>query len=151
MGTTLMLVAGVVSGNIVGAMEAKVEAPPPNSHGEFTFPRDAFDYVKRSVEIPMRDGVKLHTVIVVPRSAHGLPILLTRTPYDADAHTARSNSPASRSNSPTMLGALSQGDEFFVQDGYIRVFQDIRGRHGSEGEFIVTPPTQRAAEYDQYR
>ena len=34
--------------------------------------------------IPMRDGVKLHTVILVPRSARNAPILLTRTPYDAD-------------------------------------------------------------------
>jgi predicted acyl esterase len=34
--------------------------------------------------IPMRDGVKLHTVILVPKGAHGAPILLTRTPYDAN-------------------------------------------------------------------
>jgi predicted acyl esterase len=33
--------------------------------------------------IPMRDGVKLHTVILVPKGAKGAPILLTRTPYDA--------------------------------------------------------------------
>ena len=43
---------------------------------------DSFDYVKRDVMIPMRDGVKLHTVIVVPKGAAHAPILLTRTPYE---------------------------------------------------------------------
>jgi putative CocE/NonD family hydrolase len=129
----LILVSGLENPYRLSA----VERPTPPSPPEFTFPRDDFDYVKRTAEIPMRDGVKLHTVIVVPKSAGALPILLTRTPYDADAHLARSNS-------PTMLGALGQGDEVFVQDGYIRVFQDIRGRHGSEGEFIVTRPPRGA-------
>jgi len=38
-----------------------------------------FDYIKRDVMIPMRDGVKLHTVIVLPKGAHNAPMLLTRT------------------------------------------------------------------------
>ena len=42
-----------------------------------------FDYVRREVMIPMRDGVKLHTVILVPKGAKAAPILLTRTPYNA--------------------------------------------------------------------
>ena len=46
---------------------------------------DGFDYVKRDVMIPMRDGVKLHTVVIVPKGARRAPILLTRTPYDATA------------------------------------------------------------------
>ena len=46
-----------------------------------------FDYVKRDVMIPMRDGVKLHTVILVPKGAKHAPILLTRTPYNATALT----------------------------------------------------------------
>src|SRR5712691_9822174 len=53
---------------------------------------DGFDYVRRDVMIPMRDGVKLHTVILVPRGAKGAPILLTRTPYDATALTSHSES-----------------------------------------------------------
>ena len=85
----------------------------------FVAPTDSYDYVKREVMIPMRDGVKLHTVIVVPKGAHDAPILLTRTPYDADGR-------ASRMVSPHMLDILPQGDEVFVQGGYIRVFQDIR-------------------------
>src|SRR4051794_30536593 len=53
---------------------------------------DSFDYSRSEVMIPMRDGVKLHTVILVPRGAKNAPILLTRTPYDADALTTHENS-----------------------------------------------------------
>src|SRR3984957_20603875 len=52
----------------------------------------SFDYVRREVMIPMRDGVKLHTVILVPKGAKDAPILLTRTPYDADALTTNTQS-----------------------------------------------------------
>ena len=51
-----------------------------------------FDYVRREVMIPMRDGVKLHTVILVPKGAKGAPILLTRTPYNATELTTHTNS-----------------------------------------------------------
>src|SRR6202051_1725715 len=91
------------------------------------------DYIKREVMILMRDGVKLHTVIVVPKGAKNAPILLTRTPYNASRRTARNDS-------PHMLAILPQGDEVFVRDGYIRVFQDIRGKYGSEGEYLMTRP-----------
>jgi putative CocE/NonD family hydrolase len=101
----------------------------------FTYPTDTYDYERREVMIPMRDGVRLHTVIIVPRGAHELPILLTRTPYNASAR-------ASRTNSPHMLAALPEGDEMFVRDGYIRVFQDIRGKYGSEGDYVVTRPVR---------
>src|SRR5579863_3965999 len=52
----------------------------------------SFDYSRREVMIPMRDGVKLHTVILVPKGAKGAPMLLTRTPYDATALTSHSQS-----------------------------------------------------------
>jgi putative CocE/NonD family hydrolase len=108
-------------------------APAGDIPAHFAQPTDAYDYERREVMIPMRDGVRLHTVIVVPRGAHGLPILLTRTPYNASRR-------AERIRSPHMLAALPEGDEVFVQDGYIRVFQDIRGKYGSEGDYIVTRP-----------
>ena len=54
---------------------------------------DGFDYVRREVMIPMRDGVQLHAVILLPRGAHGAPILLTRTPYDASALTSNAPHP----------------------------------------------------------
>lgn len=98
-----------------------------------TFP-DRKDYVRREVMIPMRDGVKLFTVIIIPKNAHDLPILLTRTPYHA----------AKRANrvpgALKMRDLLPQGDEVFVDDGYIRVFQDIRGKYGSEGDYVMTRP-----------
>ncbi len=83
--------------------------------------------------VPMRDGTKLYTVIVVPKGARNAPILLTRTPYDAAGR-------ASRSDSPRMRDLLPQGDEVFVDGGYIRVFQDIRGKYGSEGDYVMTRP-----------
>jgi len=100
---------------------------------KFVAPTDAYDYVKREVMIPMRDGVKLHTVIVIPKGAHNAPILLTRTPYNASGRTERSNS-------PHMKDLLAQGDDVFVEGGYIRVIQDIRGKYGSEGDYVMTRP-----------
>ena len=97
----------------------------------FVAPTASYDYVKRDVMIPMRDGVKLHTVIVVPKGANNAPILLTRTPYNATKRAARNNS-------PHMLATLPEGDEVFVRDGYIRVFQDVRGKYGSEGDYNMT-------------
>src|SRR5262252_3713674 len=54
---------------------------------------DTFDYVKRDVMIPMRDGVRLHTIVLVPKGASHAPILLTRTPYNATALTSHADSP----------------------------------------------------------
>src|ERR1019366_14108 len=93
------------------------------------------DYIKQEVMIPMRDGVKLHTVIVIPKGAANAPILLTRTPYNASKRTARNDS-------PHMLAILPQGDEVFVAAGYIRVFQDVRGKYKSEGDYVMTRPVR---------
>jgi putative CocE/NonD family hydrolase len=101
----------------------------------FTTPTAGYDYVKREAMIPMRDGVKLHTVIVVPNGARNAPILLTRTPYGATHRTARTDS-------PHMLATLPQSDEVFVEDGYIRVFQDVRGKYQSEGDYLMTRPVR---------
>ena len=100
---------------------------------KFTPPTTANDYVKREVMIPMRDGTKLYTVIVIPKGAANAPIVLTRTPYNAAGR-------AERSDSATMLATLPLADEVFVKDGYIRVYQDIRGKYGSEGDYVVTRP-----------
>src|SRR5450432_1961700 len=97
---------------------------------QFKAPTTEYNYVKRVEMIPMRDGVKLYTVIVIPRGAAHVPILLTRTPYNAAGRTARNDS-------PYMLDTLPQGDEFFIKAGYIRVFQDVRGKYGSEGAYLM--------------
>jgi len=91
------------------------------------------DYVKRVVMTPMRDGVKLYTVIVMKKGTRGGPILLSRTPYGAKAATQRTRSQSITEILPVM-------DAEFVNDGYVRVYQDIRGAHNSEGEFVMTRP-----------
>ena len=112
-------------------------AAPPTSDipASFTAPTAGADYVKRVEMIPMRDGVRLYTVIVTPKGAHDAPILLTRTPYDAAKRAARSDS-------LVMREILPQGDGVFVDGGYIRVFQDVRGKYGSEGDYLVTRPVR---------
>ena len=112
---------------------AQTSPQTPDMPAKFDAPVSSSNYEKRNVMIPMRDGVKLFTVIVVPKGAHNAPILMTRTPYDA-AHRA------ARTHSPYMLSVLPEGDEVFVADGYIRVFQDIRGKYGSEGDYFMTRP-----------
>jgi putative CocE/NonD family hydrolase len=100
---------------------------------KFVPPTAAQDYVKREVMIPMRDGTKLYTVIVYPMGVANAPIVLTRTPYNAKGR-------ANRSDSASILATLPLADEMFVKAGYIRVYQDIRGKYGSEGEYVVTRP-----------
>src|SRR5690606_30266356 len=112
---------------------AQTSAETPDIPSAFAVPTDSFDYERREVMIPMRDGVGLHTVIIVPKGAKDAPILLTRTPYNADGRT-------SRMASPRMLDVLPEGDEVFVRSGYIRVVQDIRGKRGSEGDYVTARP-----------
>src|ERR1700730_13799428 len=99
----------------------------------------SFDHERREVMIPMRDGVKLHTVILVPRSAtkpKPAPILLTRTPYSADELT---NHTHSAHLGPALFG-YDNATEVIVEGGYIRVVQDVRGKYGSEGDYVMNRP-----------
>jgi len=97
---------------------------------------DSFDYTKREVMIPMRDGIKLQTVILIPRGVHRAPILLSRTPYGATSRIAK--------NASEHLDALLDNDDVadvaVLDSGYIRVVQDVRGKHGSEGDYVMTRP-----------
>jgi uncharacterized protein len=113
---------------------AQQEKMPANDvPPDFNVPVQESDFVKRVAMIPMRDGTKLYTVIVVPKGAKGAPILLTRTCYNAASR-------ATRSKSGRMIEALPISDEAFVEAGYIRVYQDVRGKYGSEGPYLMTPP-----------
>jgi putative CocE/NonD family hydrolase len=94
------------------------------------------DFAKREEMIPMRDGVKLHTVILVPRGARSAGILLTRTPYDANDLTSHTES----SHLGPMLQGYDNAADIIVQDGYIRVMQDVRGKYGSEGDYVMNRP-----------
>jgi len=82
-------------------------------------------------------------VIVVPKGAASAPILLERTPYNASAR-------GRPHNSPHMLAALPESAEVFVAGGYICVFQDVRGKYGSEGDYLMTRPS-RPVELHLYR
>ena len=129
-----LLAAATLAVFTAGLVQAQTAPLTPDvPQAKFVQPTAGYDYVKREVMIPMRDGVKLHTVIVIPKGAKHAPILLTRTPYNADGRAARFES-------PHMDATLPQGDEVFVKGGYIRVFQDVRGKYGSEGEYVMTRP-----------
>ncbi|HWJ95042.1 MAG TPA: CocE/NonD family hydrolase, partial [Telluria sp.] len=120
----------------LAAVHAHAQTPPmapdiPETKFQAVLP--GADYIKQDVMIPMRDGVKLHTVIVIPKGAQKAPMMLTRTPYNA---SGRSN----RMDSPRMASILGEGDDAFIANGYIRVYQDVRGKYGSEGDYVMTRP-----------
>jgi uncharacterized protein len=97
---------------------------------------ESFDYIRRDVMIPMRDGVRLHTVILVPKGARNAPILLTRTPYDATKLTSH----AASSHLGPILSGYDNATDVIVEGGYIRVVQDVRGKYGSEGDYVMNRP-----------
>jgi putative CocE/NonD family hydrolase len=83
----------------------------------------AFD--SSTVSVPMRDGVHLHTRIFVPAGQHAaLPIIMFRTPYGIDGAD----------------GMFKNYLKELADEGYIFVFQDIRGRFASEGQFVMLRP-----------
>jgi putative CocE/NonD family hydrolase len=84
------------------------------------------DYQRSEVMIPMRDGIKLHAVILKPADITApLPFLIQRTPYGVDG-TNRASFSAQRPE--------------LARDGYIYVCEDIRGRWKSEGAFVMSRP-----------
>jgi putative CocE/NonD family hydrolase len=129
-----MLLPGSSSGQ--APAPAKYPAFPSETPATVKPAEASFDYVRRDLMIPMRDGVKLHTVILVPRGAKGAPILLTRTPYDATVLTTRAQS---SHLGPTLYG-YDNATDVIVEDGYIRVVQDVRGKYGSEGDYVMNRP-----------
>ncbi len=90
-----------------------------------TPPRAAPNYDIREVMIPMRDGVRLHTLVYSPKTVgRSLPIILNRTPYGIAGSARRLEGPYQE----------------LAEDGYIFAFQDIRGRYESEGTFVMIRP-----------
>jgi putative CocE/NonD family hydrolase len=98
------------------------------------------NYEKRQVQIPMRDGTKLFTAVYSPRdTTKKYPILMVRTPYGCK--------PYGTDKYPTSLGPSM----LFAREGYIFVYQDVRGRHMSEGKFVhVTPHLTQKATRQQF-
>src|SRR6185436_12930274 len=100
---------------------------------KFVPTNDGFDHIRRDEMIPMRDGVKLPTVILLPKGPKSAPILLTRTPYNATKLTSHTQS----SHLGTILYGYDNATEVIVEGGYIRAVQDIRGKYGSEGDYVM--------------
>jgi putative CocE/NonD family hydrolase len=113
----------VVAVALIGAAPIK-----PGAAGQS--PAAPSPFTKMEAMIPMRDGVRLHTVVFEPASAAGrLPFLLLRTPYGAPS---------------SALPLASEPYQELVEEGYIFVFQDVRGRYRSEGDFVMLrPPRDR--------
>ena len=132
-----MAVLGMTA-TLVGAQTGEVKpAPSPATQiseipDKFVMPEAQNDYLKRIEMIRMRDGVRLYTVIIVPKAAKDAPIVLTRTPNGTNRYVSNDN--------PSMEALLPVADIDFARAGYIRVFQDIRGKNGSEGAFELTRP-----------
>ena len=81
-------------------------------------------FASKEAMIDMRDGVKLYTTIFVPKAVKGpLPFIFLRTPYGVEAR------------GPSMLGSYLKD---LADEGYVFVFQDIRGRHKSDGKFVMS-------------
>ena len=137
--TTLsaLLLGTVLLPAIARADTAPVTAPVTAMSPDVVDKYDAVlpdaDYVRRDVMVPMRDGTKLYTVIVMKKGVTKGPILLWRSPYDAHGDVARGHSLRLVDLVPVM-------DAPFIEDGYIRVYQDIRGLHRSEGQFVMNRP-----------
>ena len=88
-------------------------------------------WVMKEVMIPMRDGVRLHTKIFVPgEQRERLPFLMSRTPYGI-------KDPAD---------GLNKGLKALADEGYVFVFQDIRGKFGSEGVFVMQRPARMSGD-----
>src|ERR1043165_2923212 len=139
--TVKLFVTGVaVLTLLLAQASAQTPAAPstlPSESPQKFAPTDyGFDYTRRDVMIPMRDGVRLHTVILVPKGARRAPILLSRTPYDATALTSHSYS----SHLGPALWGYDNATEVIVEGGYIRVVQDVRGKYGSEGDYVMNRP-----------
>src|SRR5689334_23527050 len=107
---------------ILLSLVVQAQSNPPD-------PPAGFDKIEQMV--PMRDGVKLHTIIYAPKSRAGsLPILFNRTPYGIDGMYRVFPS-----------GILKE----LIDDPFIFAFQDIRGRFKSEGQFVMLRPLRDAS------
>ena len=125
------------------AQDPKYPDYPSETPNNFKPTNLGFEYQRRDVMIPMRDGVKLHTVILVPNGAKNAPILMTRTPYNATALTTHEQSihlgPTLHYNND-LFGVYDNAADVIIDGGYIRVVQDIRGKYGSEGDYVMNRP-----------
>ncbi len=102
---------GAMAAVLLGGPATLANPPTPPAGGDipgdFKIPTAADDYAKRDVMIPMRDGVKLHTVIVIPKGAARAPMILDRTPYNAGKFASGAESPRRALILPLSYGELA--------------------------------------------
>ena len=122
---TPLLAAAAVALTLLPARSAAQQSGSP---AEAAYIRE--HYTKREVVIPVRDGMKLYTIVYAPRdTTRTYPILLNRTPYGIGPYA----------NADSLKATL--GPSFaFVKEGYIFAYQDVRGAYMSEGRFVNMTP-----------
>jgi putative CocE/NonD family hydrolase len=123
----------LINSDVLAQEQGAVTPMTPDVVEQYEQVLPSADYVRRELMIPMRDGVKLFTVVMMKKGVQNAPVLLSRTPYDASGQTGRVAS-------QRIVDVLEVMDAEFVEDGYIRVYQDIRGMHKSEGEWVLNRP-----------
>lgn len=130
----LLVTPVILFAQSAGSSQPKYPQLPTEMASDFKPVTQTFDYTKKDVMIPMRDGVKLHAVVIIPKGAKHAPILLTRTPYDASALTDHAHS----SHLAPILQGYDNVTDVIAEDGYIRVVEDVRGKYASEGDYVMT-------------
>ena len=125
-----MLIAGAT---LAIATTGSAQTLPNGIPTKFRPVHATFDYDRREVEVKMRDRVALHMVLIIPKGTRDAPILLERTPYGADKATSRVES----SHGVMLVGAAFAE---FLKAGYILAFEDVRGKHGSKGDYVNERP-----------
>jgi uncharacterized protein len=131
--TGLVLILAAISQNAAAQTPPPVTPMTPDVIDKYEQTLAGADFIRREAMIPMRDGTKLYTAVVMKKGTANAPILLSRSPYDAHHSTHRVAS-------QRIVDILEVMDAEFVEDGYIRVYQDIRGLHRSEGQWVLNRP-----------
>jgi hypothetical protein len=110
---------------LAAALLLVVALSPSSARVDQAQPADRFQV--RDVMIPVRDGVRLHAKIFTPKDQRDpLPIVMSRTPYGVDG----------------AAGELTTYMKALADEGYVFVFEDIRGKYGSEGTFVMQRPAR---------
>jgi putative CocE/NonD family hydrolase len=127
----------LLAATVMFAAPAVVHAQSADERpAKITTATPGWNYERRAVDIPMRDGVKLHTVILIPKGAHDAGIVFTRTPYNAEGLTSNQHS----GDLGSILDGYDNAYDVITEGGYIRVVQDVRGKYGSGGIYMMNPP-----------